>query len=171
MKLVLEETIAAPVQQVFELFTDLNHTAEHIEAITRLEVIGKGPVGKGTRFRSTRVMSGKEATQEMEITAFDPPRSYRLEAVAAGTRFSTVYRFEGGQRETRVMMETTTAPLTFIAKITGPILGKLMQGMMTKAMMADHEDLKRVAEARAEGLAETPAGSPAGSSASADPMA
>jgi uncharacterized protein YndB with AHSA1/START domain len=149
MKLVLEETIAAPVQQVFELFTDLNHMAEHVDAITRLEVIGKGPVGKGTRFRSTRVMMGKEATEEMEITAFDPPRSYRLEATAAGTRFATIYRFEGGQRETRVTMETTTTPLSFMAKIMGPLMGKLMKGQMTKAMTADHESLKRTAEERA----------------------
>ncbi len=149
MKLVLEETIAAPVQLVFELFTDLNHAAEHIEAITKLEVIGKGPIGKGTRFRSTRVMMGKEATEEMEITAFDPPRSYRMEATAAGTRFATVYKFEGGQRETRVSMETTTEPLSFLAKIMGRLMGKLMVGQMTKAMTADHADLKRTAEAMA----------------------
>ena len=149
MKLVLEETIAAPVQLVFELFTDLNHAVEHIESIIHLEVIGKGPVGKGTRFRSTRLMMGKKATEEMEITAFDPPRSYRIEAIALGTEFSTVYKFEGGQRETRVSMVTSTRPLNFMAKITGPLLGKLMKGQMTKAMTADHADLKAVAEARA----------------------
>ena len=146
MKLVLEETIAAPVQLVFELFTDLNHASEYIDAIQRLEVIGKGPVGKGTRFRSTRVMFGKEATEEMEITAFDPPRSYRIEAVSCGTQFATVYRFEGGQRETKVTMETTSTPLSFFAKLTGPILGKMMKKSMVKAMQADHADLKRVAE-------------------------
>ena len=157
MKLVLEETIAAPVQLVFELFTDLTHAAEHIESIKDLEVIGKGPVGKGTRFRSTRVMMGKETTEEMEITSFDPPRSYRIEGNALGSHYTTVYRFEGGQRETRVSMETTSAPQNFFAKVMGPILDKMTTGQMTKAMTADHADLKRVAEARAESEAATDA--------------
>ena len=149
MNLVLEETIAAPIQTVFELFTDLTHAVDHIEAITALEVIGKGPIGKGTRSRSTRLMMGKQATEEMEITAFDPPRSFQLEALSLGSRFTTVYRFEGGQRETRVTMTATSTPLTLVAKITGPIFGAMMRGQMKKAMVADHADLKRVAEARA----------------------
>lgn len=157
MKLVIEETIAAPIQSVFELFTDLSHAAEHIESIKSLEVIGKGPVGKGTRFRETRVMFGKEATEEMEITAFDPPRSYCVEAESCGAHFRTVYSFEGGQRETRVTMETTSKPMTFMAKVTGPVLGVLMKGAMKKAMRQDHEDLKRVAEARAAASQDGPA--------------
>ncbi len=149
MKLVLEETIAAPIQAVFELFTDLSHAADHIDPIQSLEVIGKGPVGKGTRFRETRVMFGKQATEEMEITAFDPPRSYRIEAESCGSHFCTVYSFEGGQRETRVTMETTSRPLSLFAKVVGPLMGLMMKGAMKKAMCADHANLKAVAEAAA----------------------
>lgn len=151
MKLVIEETIGAPIHQVFELFTDLSHAADHIQSIKKLEVMGKGPVGKGTRFRETRVMFGKEATEEMEITGFDPPRSYSVEATSCGAQFVTVYRFEGGQRETRVTMEMNTRPLSLMAKVTGPAMGLLMKGTMRKAMCADHADLKRVAEAKASG--------------------
>jgi len=95
------------------------------------------------------VMFKKEATEEMEITAFDPPRSYRVEADSCGAHFTTEYRFEGGQRETRVTMTTTSKPNTLFAKVTGPIFGLMMKGSMTKMMVADHADLKRVAEARA----------------------
>ncbi|QDV07593.1 Polyketide cyclase / dehydrase and lipid transport [Planctomycetes bacterium Poly30] len=154
MKLAIEETIAAPIQLVFELFTDLPHAAEHVESIQSLEVIGKGPIGKGTRFRETRVMFGKEATEEMEITAFDPPRSYRVEGISCGVQYTTVYRFEGGQRETKVSMETTSRPLTLVARVTGPILGLMMKGAMRKAMAQDHAELKRVAEDRVAAMAE-----------------
>ena len=162
MNLVIEETIEAPIQQVFELFTDLSHAADHVESIKTIEVIGKGPVGKGTRFRETRIMFGKERTEEMEITSFDPPRSYRVEAMTCGAQFTTIYRFEGGQRETRVTMETCMKPVSLLSRVTGPLMGFMMKGSMRKMMSVDHADLKRVAEARAaESAAESASDEPA----------
>lgn len=154
MKLILEETIAAPVQRVFELFTDLAKAPEHIESITKVELLGKGPVGKGTRFRETRIMFGKEATEEMEVTAFDPPRSYRVEAESCGAHYTTIYEFDGGQRETKVTMTTTSKPISLFAKIVGPIMGVMIKGAMVKSMKADHENLKAIAEGRAAENAE-----------------
>lgn len=149
MRLVLEETIAAPVNIVFSAFTDLGRAAERVTSITKVDVLGKGPIGKGTRFRETRVVFGKkESTQELEITDFDAPRSFTLEANALGTSYHTVYRFEGGQRETQMTMTTTSRPLGLVGKITGPLMGWMMASAMKKSMLADHADLKRYCEAQ-----------------------
>lgn len=149
MRLELEESIQAPLPVVFGVFTDLHHAPEHIESITALEVIGKGPVGKGTRFRETRVMFGKETTEEMEISQFDPPRSYMVEGFSCGVAFRTTYTFDSSMGVTTVRMVMESEPRSLFAKIVGPVMGVMMKGAMVKAMNKDHAQLKAVCEARA----------------------
>lgn len=148
MRLVLEETVAAPVNTVFQVFTDLHHAADHVEAIQSLEVLGHGPVGKGTRFRETRVMFGKESTEEMEITAFSAPNVYLVEAMSCGAHFATEYRFDArGPSETQVTMTMNSRPVTLMAKLMTP-MGFLMKGAMVKMLEKDHAELRAVCEAR-----------------------
>jgi uncharacterized protein YndB with AHSA1/START domain len=92
---------AAPRERVFAAFTDLEHAAENVAAIVRVEVLTDGPVGRGTRFRETRVMFRREATEELEITAFDPPQSYTVEADSCGTHWRTTFQFSQIDAETK----------------------------------------------------------------------
>ena len=85
--------VAAPVERVFEVFTELDKAAERIPDIVGLEILSEGPFGLGTRWRETRVMFKKEATEEMWVTAFDPPKSYSVEAESHGMRYSTLFSF------------------------------------------------------------------------------
>lgn len=146
MKLVLEETIAAAPADVFRVFTDLAMAPERIDSIQSLELLGKGPVGKGTRFRETRVMFGKEATEEMEITEFDPPRSYTVEAESCGVHYHSRYTFDGTQASTKVLFTMSTRPASLMGRVMGPVFGVLMKGSMRKAMEQDHAQLKAVCE-------------------------
>ncbi|MGM0575218.1 MAG: SRPBCC family protein [Myxococcota bacterium] len=89
MHISISEAIHAPIEAVFDAMTDPEGHAERIPAITRCEVLTDGPVGAGTRFRETRVMFGKEATEEMEFTEFDRPHGYLLEAHSHGMNYRT----------------------------------------------------------------------------------
>ena len=71
--LTVTETVAAPAARVFERATDIRSWQDTIDAIDRIEMLAEGPAGVGTRFRETRTMMGKEAREEMEVTAFEPP--------------------------------------------------------------------------------------------------
>jgi carbon monoxide dehydrogenase subunit G len=139
--------IEAPPAEVWEVFTDLEHAAENIRAIEKLELLTPGPVGKGTRFRETRIMFKKEATEEMEITGWEPGKSYTVSAGSHGAQYTTVFRFVPEGRGTRVECEFGAVPVSFFAKLMSP-LGKLMAGTMRKLMDRDFEDLKQLAEAR-----------------------
>lgn len=146
MRLVLEETILAPRPIVFGVFTDLARAPERIESIASLEVLGGGAVGAGTRFRETRIMFGKEAVEEMEITSFHAPVRYTVEGESCGARFLTDYRFDEDGPGTRVTMTMSTHNATLFAKVMGPLMGLLMGGAMRRAMARDHAALKRAAE-------------------------
>jgi len=72
----MEKYIEAPREVVFDAALDLHSAAENIGAITKMEVLTDGPIGLGTRFRETRVMFRKEATELMEITVFERPARF-----------------------------------------------------------------------------------------------
>jgi len=147
-KISLSKSLNAPVERVFQAFTDFERAADRIDAIQGLEVLTEGPVGVGTRFRETRIVFKKEATEEMLITGFDAPNSYTVGCESCGAVFETVYRFapEGpGGAATRVEVDFVAKPVTLLAKLMSP-LSLLMIKSCGKAMEQDMEDLRRVVE-------------------------
>lgn len=138
--------IDAPAERVFEVFADLRGATGRIQAIRRLEVITEGPVGKGTKFRETRVMFGKEATATLEITGFDPPRSYTVEAESCGVRYISRFDFKPQGSATLVEMSFRATPISLAAKLMSPVTS-LMFGSCRKMMARDMNDLRAAIEA------------------------
>jgi carbon monoxide dehydrogenase subunit G len=148
MKSITTETrIDAPPARVFEVFTDLRRAAERIRGIEELEVLTAGPIGKGTRFRETRVMLGKKSSETMEIVDFQPGRSYAVTAQSCGARYLTTFNFEPDGGGTRVRMTFGATPVSFAAKLMVPLLG-FMAKSLEKMLAADCADLKAVCEGR-----------------------
>jgi hypothetical protein len=140
--------INAAQERVFDVFTDLRNAPGRIKSIIRMEVIGDGVVGKGTRFRETRKMFGKEATETMEITRFDPPRAYTVEANSCGMHYVSQFDFKADGTATVVTMTFGGTPQTFFAKVMGKIMGKRMAEMCRKAVEKDMMDLQEVIESK-----------------------
>lgn len=145
----LSVAVAAPPARTFEVFTDLRRAPEHLSGVTKLEVLEPGPIGEGTRFRETRVMFGKEHTETMEVTDFQPDSGYTVGCTSCGCEFSTVFRFRPAGGGTQVDMRTSMRPLTLAAKMLSPITGWMTKGAMRKAMQEDLDELRRAAEAGA----------------------
>ena len=136
----------APLETVWEVMADLENAADRIQAIVKLEVLTDGPVGKGTRFRETRVMFKKEATEEMEITAWDPPNSYTTEANGCGCQYTCIVTCEADGDGTNVTMSMSVVPLTTFGKIMGALMGWMMKGACVKAFAKDLDDMKAFVE-------------------------
>jgi carbon monoxide dehydrogenase subunit G len=145
VRCTVERQIAAPPEQVFELFADLRHAAERIAGIKRLEVLTEGPIGVGTRFRETREFYGREATEELTITAFDPARSYTVNCVSGGSVYTSTFRFRPNGAGTIATVEFEARPVTLLARLMSP-LGWLMAGAVRKCVEGDLDELKRCAE-------------------------
>lgn len=146
-KLIVSTLVAAPLDATFTVFTDLAKAAERIPEITALEILTDGPVGKGTRWRETRLMFKKEAVEVMEMTSFDAPHAYTVEANSHGQRFETLFEFVEEDNGTRVTWTFWSTPLTLGTKIVGPIMGLLFKKIMRKCMQGDLEALREVCEA------------------------
>lgn len=146
--LTVSTHVAAPLQETFDVFTELEHAAERIPAITKLELLSEGPFGEGTRWRETRVLMKKESTEEMWVTGFEPPHRYTVEANSCGSLYQTLFSFKPDGQGTTVSWSFEATPQTLAAKIMSPVFGLLFKGMMKKCMLEDLEALREVAEAR-----------------------
>ena len=142
--------VSAPIDRVFEVYTDLDQAAERIPGITALEVLSDGPFRVGTRWRETRVMFKKEATEEMWVTDCDPPKGYTVNAESHGMRYSTTFSFAPDGEGTKVSWDFTGVPQTLGTKIMSPIFNVLMKGSMKKIMHQDLEALRAACESKGE---------------------
>ena len=142
MKPILVTThVEAPPAAVFAYVSDLRRAPERISAIQRVEVLTDGPVRKGTRFRETRVLFKREATEEMEILAFEPPESYTLGCESCGCRYRSEFRFTPQGQGTLISRSFAATPLTFFAKLCSFLMAPMMK-QCAKACEKDLADLK-----------------------------
>jgi uncharacterized protein YndB with AHSA1/START domain len=97
--------IAAPVERVFQMFTDIEHGAEHVTNIKKIETLSTGPFSLGTRWQETRDLLGRPDDAEMEITAFELNRTYTVTHHKAGARIDATFTFEPLDGGTTVSIE------------------------------------------------------------------
>jgi len=141
-----KRVISAPIDQVWEVFTDIPDAANRIEGIDSVEMLSEGPFSVGTRWRETRTMMGRAATEEMWVTKADGPHQYQVEAESNGAHYVTRYDFrevDGGTEVTYVFAADT---LTTSAKVMSALTGWMIKGSVKKMMQADIDNLADVLE-------------------------
>jgi carbon monoxide dehydrogenase subunit G len=146
MKVSASEVIRAPKEKVFQVFADIPTVGDKISGIDKLEVLSDVKWGVGLRWRETRTMFGKQATEEMEMTGFDKDSSYVVEAESHGTHYISNYQFKdapGGATEVTWSFEGK--PVSVAAKLFSP-LAFAFKGSVKKALKKDVDDLKRFIE-------------------------
>jgi len=146
--LTLTRQICAPPERVFALTTNVEAFPTVVPAIKKTELLTPGPIAVGTRFRETREMFGKEATETMEFFDFSPPSSCTIGCTSCGVEYRTRFDFRavpaGG---TELVMTMDCRPVTLFAKIVSPVMGLMMKGTMRNLLEADLDAVKRAAEA------------------------
>ncbi|HYH12413.1 MAG TPA: SRPBCC family protein [Thermomicrobiales bacterium] len=143
-------TIDAPLETVWDVATDVERMPERMSAITEVEVLEGGtPFDAGTRWRETRTMMRREATEEMEVTAMDRHRRYVVEADNSGVHYVSTFTFTPvGANRTEVAMTFTGEP-TGSQNILMRLIGKLGLRVVRKSLERDIDDLATAAESAA----------------------
>jgi len=140
-------TFMVPVERVFEVFTDLEHAAERVSNIQRIEALTTGPFQLGTRWLETREVLTRLDTAEMEVTAFVRNRTYTITHHKAGGRIDTVFTFEPFGDGTRVLIEFALESHGLPPGLLAPI-GWAIAGTVREAITNDLADLKTSLETR-----------------------
>ncbi len=143
---VVREQINAPPEAVFAIASDFASAPQRIHGIKKMEMLTSGPVGLGTRFRETREMFGREATETMEVIDFQPGRSYTLGATNCGCEYRTVVSVRPAGSASEITFDFSGRPLTFGARVMGFLMGWMVKGACVKAIKQDLADLKAAVE-------------------------
>jgi carbon monoxide dehydrogenase subunit G len=149
MQVAVEAFINAPPDAAFRTAADIADWPRFISAIDAIEVLSPGAVGVGTRFRETRAMFGRKATEEMTVAAIEPPRRLVLTARNHGTAYRAEHSLAPEGVGTRLTLTFEGRPVTLLARLLVPI-GLLFMGTVKRQLESDLADLKREAERRHE---------------------
>lgn len=144
-KLTVSEHFECSPEQAFTAVTDFPNAPNYISGITKTEMLTDGPVGLNSRVRETRTMFGREATEEMEITLWQPPRKVVIEAHSHGAHYISTYSIEPDGSGCNVSMDFEAIPQTIMAKIMSVVMSGMIKSM-EKMMLKDMQEAKIHAE-------------------------
>lgn len=145
----VERTVSAPADRVWTIVTDLEGSPAVIGGIEGIERLDDGTgFGVGTRWRETRTIFGKEATEVMEIAEVEPGRSYVAVANSRGMRYRTEVGVEPtGAAQSRLWMSMGGEAEGVVGRVLAVVLAPLFRGTTRKLLAKDLDDIAAAAEA------------------------
>jgi len=143
----VQKQIAAPPERVWEILANPESLPGVIDSVTSVERLddNEGFV-VGTRWRETRRVLGRQASQEIEAVAIESRRSFVTEAESNGTRYTTVHTLEPVGNGTLLTVTFTGTPLTALSRVVSAVTTPIFRSATRKAIESDVAALAAAAE-------------------------
>lgn len=135
-------SINAPIDLVFKTVSDINNFSKAIPDIINVEFLSDVKSGIGTRFRETRLMNGKEAMTELEVTEFVENGHVRMVTDSHGAVWDSVFTVKRVDGHTELTLVMDARPHKFMQKMMIPMI----KGMISKALEKDMDAVKTYCE-------------------------
>jgi len=141
--------IEKPQEEIWQAITDFKNCQSFIESIESLEIIDQ-PKNTlvGFKWKESRVMFGKEATETMWITDFAENEFYQTRAESHGSIYKSRLSIEPEGEHTKLTMSFSAEPVSFSAKLMTSVMGFMIKKSMNKALMKDLTDIKAYVESK-----------------------
>lgn len=128
--------IDAPADVVFRTVADISHFSEAVPHIVNVEFLSEVRSGVGTRFRETRLMNGREASTELEVTEYVENDRVRIVSEAGGTIWDTVFTVSPAGGGTELTMVMDARPQKLSARLAVPLMLRMVKGAVATDMDA-----------------------------------
>ncbi len=145
--LVVTRRMHAPVEQVWEVLTDLSTLSRRLRGVKSVQIMTSGPYAVGTRWRETRTFFGRSATEEMWVRSNDPLRRTVIESGQQPVHYRTVWQLTEGEGTQLTMTFTGTSPDGGLAALLTRVLGPVGLRATRKALERDFDDIEAAAAA------------------------
>ena len=135
-----EETIDidAGQQRVWDVLSDIEEWPRRVETVDVTELLTPAPVAKGSR---VRLKQPKLPESTWDITVWEPPSYFEMHSKSGGGTSVAGHRVEP--------LEESRSRLTLSVDMQGwlvSVFGRFSQGMTTRYMTSEAQDIKRAAE-------------------------
>ena len=117
-----DRQISSSIENVFETLSQAEQFSKAVPGIQSIEFLTEQREGVGTKFRETRLMNGKEAATELEITELDENHRIRMVSDAGGTIWDTVFTVQETGAGTQLRMVMDAKPQAAFAKVLTPCI-------------------------------------------------
>lgn len=153
MNLNVSIDINATKAGVWTAITDITHCQQMISGIKDLTIISQpSDTLVGLKWRETREMFGKDATETMWITEYKAEEYYCTRAENCGaiylTKMSLTSNSDNQETSTVLTMSFSSSADKLWVRALSAIMGIFIKKSMVKMIRKDLEDIKRFIEAR-----------------------
>jgi carbon monoxide dehydrogenase subunit G len=143
LSFTLQMHFDASPETVFRMLTDLETAREWMPGFVSREKLTEGEFGPGTEWRETRKMYGRNATEQFQVTGYEPHG--KLELFVDGTKGTTgrgYFRFTYDLApENQGTLVKLSAEVGGMGKIM-ELVGRLFLGSFKKACARDLQAMR-----------------------------
>ncbi len=141
IKVELSVVVNRPLPEVFAFVTDPANNPKWQEGLVESRMASSGPMGVGTQLTDVRKFMGREIDSKLEVTAFEPNKTFGQKVISGPLKFEVLMNFEPSGNGTLINLVAQGEPGGFF---------KLAEGMVQKQLHsqleADAQRLKRILE-------------------------
>jgi uncharacterized protein YndB with AHSA1/START domain len=134
-----------PVDEVFSYLTNIDRMPEWQSMVLEARKTTPGPMAVGTRIDDVRKFLGRRLESTVEVTAFEPNKSYDLTVVSGPIPVTMKQRLESPTPGTTCITVNGEGQPGGFFKLAEPLVGRQAE----RHWRQDFETLKDLVEARA----------------------
>lgn len=136
-------------EAIWRVITDIENASATISGIEKIEILEQPESGlAGLKWRETRTLFGKTATEDMWITESAENEFYETRAESHGSVYISNIRISAQPNGNALTMTLDAKPQSVMAKLLSIPMGLLFKGATKKALLQDLIDIKAAVERR-----------------------
>lgn len=136
-------------ETIWAVITDIENASKRISGIEKIEILEKPASGViGLKWRETRKLFGKSASEVMWITEAKENEYYTTKAESHGMIYQCSLRISPQGSANSLTMTHKSEPQSLMAKLMAMSMGFMFKGMMRKLLLQDLNDIKKAVEQR-----------------------
>ena len=148
MQIVARRAIKADAATVFGVLTDIEAWPDFMADIKSAEKLTEGPLRRGSRFRETRMLHGREVREDMTVALLEAPARLVLTADNHGAHYEIVHEIVPHKAGSELIVHFNAGPQSRLARFLAPFLG-FMSKSLERQITRDLTDIARESEGRA----------------------
>ncbi|NQU49100.1 MAG: SRPBCC family protein [Planctomycetes bacterium] len=143
----VQVTVSSPKESIWKVVTDKENVSKVITGIEKVEILERPESGLvGLKWRETRKIFGKEATEDMWVTEVVENELLKFRAESHGSIFQSTIHIAEQNGACSLTMTHESEPQSLMAKLISIPMSLAFKGMMKKVMLKDLNDIKQAIE-------------------------